>query len=57
MQSKDQWNISLPLANIIHEMVFGKGALPWWRRWFEANIVVAYKKGRSTLSWTRQQKF
>lgn len=57
MQCKEQWNISLPLANTIHEMVFGKGALPWWGRWFEVDIVVAYKKGKPSLSWIRKQEF
>lgn len=57
MQCKNQWNISLPLANTIHDMVLRKGALPWWGRWFEADIVVAYKKGTPILFWTRKQEF
>jgi hypothetical protein len=57
MQCKNQWNISLPFANTIHDMVLGKGALPWWARWFEGNIVVAYKKGTPNLFWIKNKSF
>jgi hypothetical protein len=49
--------ISFFVANIRHEMVLGKGALPRWGRWYEVDIAVIYKKGRLTSSWTRRQEF